>query len=107
MDKIALTIDNQDIVANRGTIILEAALRNGIYIPHLCYHPDLKPSGTCRLCLVEVDRGQLLPSCLLFVEEGMLARTRSTEVDKLRHSIVELLVADHHTDCRSCPKSGQ
>ena len=71
MDKIALRIDGLDIIADKGTTILEAALKNGIYIPHLCYHPDLKPSAVCRLC------------------------------------IVELLIANHHTDCRNCPSSGR
>jgi len=103
MDKIALTIDGLDIVADRGTTILEAALQNGIYIPHLCYHPDLKPSGVCRLCIVEVGEGQLVTSCRAPIEPGMAVRTRSLEVDKARRPIVELLVADHHMSCQGCP----
>jgi len=107
MEKIALTVDGLDIVADKGMTVLEAALRNGIYIPHLCYHPDLKPSGVCRLCLVEVGDGQLVTSCRMTVEQGMVIKTKGPEVDKVRRAIVELLIADHHTDCRNCPSSGQ
>ena len=105
MDKIVLTIDDQDIVADKGTTILEAALQNGIYIPHLCYYPDLKPSGVCRLCLVEVG-GRIVPSCLTPIEQGTMVRTRNPEIDKLRRAIVELLIANHHADCRHCPRTG-
>ncbi|NWF77559.1 MAG: (2Fe-2S)-binding protein [Chloroflexi bacterium] len=107
MEKIALTIDGLNIVADKGMTVLETALRNGIYIPHLCYHPDLKPSGVCRLCLVEVGDEQLVTSCRMKVEQGMVIKTKSPEVDKVRRAIVELLIADHHTDCRNCPSSGQ
>jgi len=107
MDEIFLTIDGSDILADSGATILEAALENGICIPHLCYHPDLKPSGVCRLCIVEVGDGQLVISCRTAVEQGMVVKTRSPEVDKVRRAVVELLIADHHTDCRNCPSSGQ
>jgi formate dehydrogenase major subunit len=107
MEKITLTIDGVGVASDKGMTILEAALRNGIYIPHLCYHPDLKPSGGCRLCLVEVGDGQLVTSCRITVEQGMVVKTKGPEVDKMRRAIVELLIADHHTDCRNCPSSGQ
>jgi len=107
MKKIALTIDGQDIIANRGTTILEAALKNGIYIPHLCYHPDLTSRGACRLCIVELGDGQLVTSCRTPVEPGMVVRTRSPEVDKVLRPIVELLIADHHSTCRGCASSGR
>ncbi|MBT9149503.1 MAG: 2Fe-2S iron-sulfur cluster-binding protein [Dehalococcoidia bacterium] len=105
MDKIAFTIDGSDIVADRGTTILEAALQNGIYIPHLCYHPALKPSGVCRLCIVETGEGQLVISCRTPVEEGIVVKVKSPEVDKVRRAFVELLIANHHTDCRNCPSN--
>lgn len=102
MAKIALTIDGSNVLADGGVTILEAALQNNIYIPHLCYHPDLKPAGACRLCLVEV-KGKILPSCLAPVEEGMVVKTSNEEIDKARQAAVELLIANHHSDCRSCP----
>lgn len=106
MEKVSLTINGVDMVVDRGTTVLEAALQNNIYIPHLCYHPDLEPQGVCRLCTVEVDTGQLVTSCRIAVEPGMVVRTRSPEVDKTVRPIVELLIADHHANCGGCPASG-
>ncbi|MDI6689676.1 MAG: formate dehydrogenase subunit alpha [Actinomycetota bacterium] len=107
MDKITITIDGSDIVAESGATILEAALKNGIYIPHLCYHPDLKTYGACRLCIVEIECGKLVISCRTPVKQGMSVRTRSLEIDKVRRAIIELLIANHHADCRDCTKSRQ
>lgn len=107
MHKIALTIDDTGVVVDNGITILEAALQNGIYIPHLCYHPDLKPAGACRLCWVETGNGQLVTSCRTPVEQGMVVKTKSPEVDKVRRPIVELLLADHHIDCGGCVSAGQ
>lgn len=107
MDKITLRIDGSDIQTMSGTTILEAALENGIYIPNLCYHPELKPSGVCRLCLVEVGDGRPVLSCRTPAEQGMVVQTRSPEIDKVRRAVIELLIADHHADCRNCPSSGK
>jgi formate dehydrogenase major subunit len=107
MDRITLNIDDLDITVSSGATILEAALENGIYIPNLCYHPDLKPSGVCRLCLVELDDGQLVISCRTAAEQGMVVKTSSSKIDKVRRAIVEMVIADHHTDCRNCPATGK
>jgi predicted molibdopterin-dependent oxidoreductase YjgC len=105
MDKVALTIDGLEVVTDKETTIFQTAHHNSIYIPHLCYHPHLMPSGICRLCMVEVD-GKVVISCRTPVEQGMVVRTRSPEVDKLRRIIIEILVANHHSTCRGCPGSG-
>jgi predicted molibdopterin-dependent oxidoreductase YjgC len=55
LDTIKLTINGRDITAKKGVTVLEAALGAGIYIPTLCYDPDLKPYGGCRLCVVEIE----------------------------------------------------
>ena len=55
MDTCTLTIDGLEITADNSRTILEAALENDIYIPHLCHHPDLEPVGVCRLCMVEIE----------------------------------------------------
>lgn len=106
MDKITLTIDGSNVVVNEGMSVLEAALQNNIYIPHLCYHPDLEARGVCRLCIVEIDDKQLVTSCRTPVEPGMVVKTNSLKVDKVRRPIVELLIADHHSTCRGCPSNG-
>jgi NADH dehydrogenase/NADH:ubiquinone oxidoreductase subunit G len=107
MQEITLNIDGLEFAAKKGASILQVALSNGIYIPHLCYHPELEPLGACRLCIVEVSNGGLVPSCRMPVAQGMVVRTNSPRVESARRAIVELLIADHHTDCRSCPASGR
>lgn len=104
METIKLIIDGLEISAQKGRTVLQTALENGIYIPHLCYHEDLKPAGICRVCLVEVN-GQMLVSCHTPVEEGMVVVTGSPAVEKVRRVAVELLVADHHANCLVCGKN--
>ncbi|MEW6163219.1 MAG: molybdopterin-dependent oxidoreductase [Nitrospirota bacterium] len=107
MEKISIKINDQDIIAHKGATILETALANKIYIPYLCYHPDLKPAGSCRICLVELDDGKLVTSCRTPVKEGMVIKTKSAELDKVRRPIVEMIIANHHMDCKNCAKKGQ
>lgn len=107
MEKVMLTIDGVEVAADKGMTVLEAALQNDIYIPHLCYHPNLESRGACRLCIVEIGDGQLVTSCRFQVEPGMVVKTRSPEVDKVVRPVVELLIADHHASCRGCPSSGR
>jgi formate dehydrogenase major subunit len=107
MGKIPIKIDDQKILSLKGATVLEVALANNIYIPHLCYHPDLKPAGICRLCLVELEDGKLVPSCKTYVEEEMVVKTKSPKLDNVRRPIVEMLIANHHMDCRGCPKIGR
>lgn len=106
MEKVALTVDGLEVVVEKDTSVLEAALRNNIYIPHLCYHPDLEARGACRLCIVEIDDGELVTSCRMPVESGMVVKTKSPKIDKVIRPVVELLIADHHASCAGCPSSG-
>lgn len=87
--------------------MLEAALGAGIYIPHLCHHPDLKPVGVCRLCMVEIVGRGMTVSCLAPVEQGMVVRTESPEINKVRRVAAELLIVNHHADCLECAKNNQ
>ncbi|MDI6889877.1 MAG: formate dehydrogenase subunit alpha [Thermodesulfovibrionales bacterium] len=107
MEKISIKINDQDIMAHKGATILETALANKIYIPHLCYHPDLKPAGSCRVCLVELDDGKLVTSCRTPVKEEMVIKTKSAELDKVRRPIIEMIIANHHMDCKNCAKKGR
>lgn len=103
---LSLTIDDKVVVANSGATILEAALANGIYIPHLCYHPALTPSGACRLCLVEVDgiRG-VVTACSTPVAEGMVVHTETPLISRLRKAALELILLEHPLDCLVCTKN--
>jgi formate dehydrogenase major subunit len=100
--EIRLTIDGQEIIAQEGTSVLDAALENDIYVPHLCHHPDLKPVGACRLCGVEIDGGPMVMSCVTSIQEGMDVKTDSQVIYQTRKSAMELLIADHHMDCLGC-----
>lgn len=103
MQPIHLTIDEQDIETHAGQTVLEAALSAGIYIPHLCHHPDLKPVGSCRLCIVEIKgREGVTSSCNTLAEDGMEVKTRSQRIDRLRRLSMELLLADHPAECTAC-----
>ncbi|MDK1030520.1 MAG: formate dehydrogenase subunit alpha [Planctomycetia bacterium] len=107
-EQIDLTIDGGKITAEEGTTILEAAMANGIYIPRLCYHPDLEPVAVCRVCLVEVEgRAGLTTSCNTPVEQGMVVRTDTPEVTRTRRAAVELVVVDHQGECLHCAMNMQ
>lgn len=107
MAGVNIEIDEKKILVEEGTSILEAALNNKIFIPHLCYHPDLKPAGSCRLCLVEINGGKIVTSCRTKVKEGMSIKTNTDVLDKIRRPIVEMIIANHHMDCKDCLKKGQ
>jgi formate dehydrogenase major subunit len=104
-DKITLTIDGLQITTTPGKSVLEAALDNGIYIPNLCYHPDLRPVGVCRLCVVEIEGRRTSVACKTPAEEGMVVQTETEPVRKLRKTAAKLLIANHHNDCNSCKKN--
>jgi len=100
MNKIKLTINGQEIAAGEGTTILEAALANDIYIPHLCYHPDLAPVGVCRLCIVAIEGREMAISCMTPVEQGVVVNTDAPEVKKVRKMAMELLLINFDGEIR-------
>ena len=104
---VNLTINGVKVQAPKNATILEAAKSAGIHIPTLCYHPDLKPEGACRLCVVEATGARgLVASCCYPVAEGMVVQTNTAQVRKARRLVVELLLASHPKGCLSCRKSG-
>ncbi|BBO81466.1 hypothetical protein DSCO28_20320 [Desulfosarcina ovata subsp. sediminis] len=96
MSEIRLEIDGKSVTASEGMTLLEAARGAGIRIPTLCYHEKLEPFGGCRLCIVEVEeRGwtKMVVSCVFPAAEGLVVRTRSEKIDRIRKMIIELLLA--------------
>ena len=96
MSDIQFEIDGKDIKAAEGMTILEAAQSAEIPIPTLCHHEKLEPYGGCRVCIVEVEergRTKLVVSCVYPVQNDIIVRTRSEKVDRLRKTIIELLMA--------------
>ena len=93
---ITLTIDGAKISTNSVMSVLDVALEYGICIPHLCHYPGLSDIGACRLCIVENivnGRAKVTASCTLKVAEGMVIRTDTERIKRLRRNIAELLVA--------------
>ena len=91
-----ITIDGIQLTVPDGKNVLDCALDAGIYIPHLCHHPDLPENGSCRLCVVEVDGQEgVTQSCLLKAKDGLVIRTKSEQLSKLRTLALELLLAGH------------
>jgi formate dehydrogenase beta subunit len=104
-ETIKLNIDGREVVTQKGKSILEAALDAGIYIPHLCHHPDLPPIGACRLCIVAVEGMAGLPSsCVTPAENGMIVSTKTDKIDQMRRLAMELILAGHPADCGTCDK---
>lgn len=105
---IHLTIDGQAVQAREGQSLLHAALDAGIYIPHLCDHPDLEAKGGCRLCSVTVNGGETpVPACMTLAEEGMTVEIRSEAAEAVRRTSMELMLATHPAECTGCPKFGK
>lgn len=103
MNKICLTIDGIMVEARPSQSVLDAALAAGIYIPHLCSHPDLPAQANCKLCVVELD-GVDGPVCACETEarDGMVVCTQSDDLAHRRGIAMELLLAGHPHDCTGC-----
>jgi formate dehydrogenase beta subunit len=102
-DLIKLTIDGSDVEVERGTTVLRAAQQAGIYIPTLCYHPDLPPYGGCRLCIVEIENMRGLPTaCTTPAAEGMKVTTRTPQLQELRRAYLQLILFEHPSACLTC-----
>ncbi len=103
MEKITVTINGQEIKATRGMTVLEAARSADIYIPTLCYHPDLESYGGCRLCVVEIEKMRGFPTaCTTPATDGMVVTTESPAINKVRRMALELILSTHPCDCLEC-----
>jgi len=100
MDDITVTIDGIEVSGFENQTILEAAKQARIEIPTLCYHPDLTPDGSCRICVVEVEGyNALVGACHTPIAEGMVIHTRTPRVLSARKATIELLLAAHRGPC--------
>ena len=106
-DTVTLEIDGIAISVTAGTSLLRAAAEAGVMIPKLCATDILKPFGSCRLCLVEIEGRKGYPSsCTTPAEAGMKVRTQSPQLAKLRRNVMELYISDHPLDCLTCSANG-
>ncbi len=105
-----ITIDGKRIEAKAGQSVLDAALAAGIFIPHLCSHPDLEVKGGCRLCSVEIEGiDGAVPACKAIVQEGCdwKITINGPKAERVRKMSMELILATHPADCTGCPKYGK
>jgi len=107
-ETVTFTIDGWEVTAPKGSTILQAALSEGIEIPHFCYHPGLSAAGNCRMCLVQVDgRPKLEPSCIIPAADGMEIVSSAENVTEARKAVMEFLLLNHPLDCPWCDKAGE
>lgn len=104
-DRIALTIDGQQIEASPGQTILEAAEEAGVYIPRLCWMKGLSAFGSCRLCTVRVN-GRPQSACTQPAAPGMIVENDTEELRELRRSLIDMLFVEGNHFCMFCEKSG-
>jgi NADH-quinone oxidoreductase subunit G len=108
METVTLTIDGRSVTAEKGKTVLQAAIESGIRIPYYCYHPGLGIDGSCRVCIVKIEKmPKLQTSCSTPVTEGMVVSTQTPDVVEARASVFEFLLINHPLDCPVCDKGGE
>src|SRR5580658_7727465 len=104
---VTLTIDGRKISVPPGTSVMAAAALIDNPIPKLCATDKLEAFGSCRLCLVEIEGRKGTPaSCTTPAEEGMIVRTKTARLERLRRGVMELYISDHPLDCLTCAANG-
>ncbi|MCM2312908.1 MAG: 2Fe-2S iron-sulfur cluster-binding protein [Steroidobacteraceae bacterium] len=98
-------LDGDDVPFTPGQTVLQAALAAGRHIPHLCYHPEFRPHGSCKLCTVQVG-GAHATSCTLPARAGLEVESETAEINAERRMLVQLLLVEGNHFCPSCEKSG-
>src|SRR3954470_4038504 len=108
METVTLTVDGRQLTVEKGKTVLQAAIEAGIKIPYYCYHPGLGIDGSCRVCLVKIEKmAKLQTACSTTVGEGMTILTGTPEVVEARASVFEFLLINHPLDCPVCDKGGE
>src|SRR5262245_34851754 len=108
MDTVTLTIDGKAVTVPKGRTVLQAAIESGIKIPYYCYHPGLGIDGSCRVCIVKIEKmPKLQTSCSTPVADGMVVSTQTPDVVEARASVFEFLLINHPLDCPVCDKGGE
>ena len=104
-DTVTIIIDGVEVQAKAGQTVLQAAEVAGIYVPRLCFHPDLPPGGHCRVCTVKIN-GRPASSCTFPVTEGLVVENNTDEINAMRRMIIEMLFVEGNHNCPSCEASG-
>ncbi len=105
---VELEIDGRKVEVPEGSMVMDAAHKLDVYVPHFCYHPKLSIAANCRMCLVEVEKApKPLPACATPVAQGMIVRTRSERALQAQKGVMELLLINHPLDCPICDQGGE
>ena len=102
---LTFTLDGKTVPFTEGQTILQAASAAGVFIPHLCYHPEFKPHGSCKLCTVKVN-GRQTASCTMRAAPGMDVESETEEINAERRALTQMLFVEGNHFCPSCEKSG-
>ncbi len=103
-----LTIDDSEVEVEPGLTVIQACEQAGIEIPRFCYHERLSIAGNCRMCLVEMERApKPMAACAMPVADGMVIRTNTPAVQKMRRAVMEFLLINHPLDCPICDQGGE
>ncbi len=104
---VNITINGRPVQARPGQTVLQAAAAAGVTIPSLCNHPHLRPEGSCRVCLVEIEKQRTLqPACTFPVSDGLVIHTESEKVVNGRVFALQMLFSERSHYCMYCPMSG-
>jgi NADH-quinone oxidoreductase subunit G len=108
METVTLTIDGRQVTVGKGQTVLQAAIEAGISVPYYCYHPGIGVDGSCRVCVVKIEKmPKLQTSCSMVCTEGMVVSTRDPDVVEARAGVFEFLLVNHPLDCPVCDKGGE
>jgi NADH-quinone oxidoreductase subunit G len=108
METVTLTIDGKSVTVEKGKTVLEAVIQSGGHVPYYCYHPGLGVDGSCRVCIVKIEKmPKLQTSCSTPAGDGMVVTTNSPDVEAARASVFEFLLVNHPLDCPVCDKGGE
>src|SRR3954465_1863999 len=105
---IEINIDGQKVEIAEGSMVMHAADKADIYIPHFCYHKKLSIAANCRMCLVQIEKApKPMPACATPVTNGMIVRSHSEKAVKAQKGVMEFLLINHPLDCPICDQGGE
>lgn len=105
---VEIELDGQKVEVVEGSMVIHAAEKANIYIPHFCYHKKLSIAASCRMCLVDVEKApKPMPACATPVTQGMVVRTKTEKAIKAQQSVMEFLLINHPLDCPICDQGGE
>lgn len=108
MSMVEIELDGKKVEVPQGSMVMHAAEKAGVYIPHFCYHKKLSIAANCRMCLVDVEKApKAMPACATPVTQDMVVRTKSAKAIKAQQSVMEFLLINHPLDCPICDQGGE